>query len=202
MRHRHPAVAMTFVAVAMTSTAALGAGQPLDFAQTCLRYEADIETIADTLSRDGWKQDVDADAVITGLIWIGVTDYFTTDTGGETLETILALKAKTAAALVRKKDIPQSKGRFLMRGEDVLYVMWRQPAISITEIECHAALSADTVRDMSLDLDLASRPAFDQGPTEISKDGRVNVTLLNAEKLAPHTPPGAVVQTYHTSRNQ
>ena len=202
MRRRLSAVAVAFVAVAMTSTTALGAGQPLEFTQTCLRHEADIEIIADTLTNMGWDRNVDADEVISGLTWIGVTEYFTTDTGGETLETIMDLKSGTASALMRKKDIPQSKGRFLMRGKDVLYVMWRQPTASVTEIECHAALSAETARDLTVGLDMESLPAFAPRPTEITDNGRVSIVFLNAAKLAPHTPPGAVVQTYHTSRNQ
>lgn len=188
--------------LAVTSTAALAAGQSLAFAKTCLRSEADIEVIADRLTDLGWERTVDADAVIEGLTWIGVTDYFTTDTGGEALETILDLKAITAAALLRKRDIPQSKGRFLMRGDDVLYVMWRQPTTSVIEIECHAALSAQTTLDFTAHLDLSSLPAFDLRPTEITEDGRVSISLLNPEKLAPYSPPSAVVKTYHTSRNQ
>ncbi|NNL18665.1 MAG: hypothetical protein HKP37_08000 [Boseongicola sp.] len=199
---RLSAVAIALTVVATTSTAASAIEQPLEFAQTCLQPADEIDSIADKLEDAGWNRSFDADAVVTGLTWIGITDYFTTDTGGETLEAIMALKAKTASALLRKKDIPQSKGRFLARGDDILYIMWRQPKATVTEIECHAALSVETMRETFAQLDLATRPAFHQGPAEISAAGRVTISLLNPEKLAPHSPPGAVVKTYHTSRNQ
>lgn len=199
---RLSAVVAALVAVTATSTATLAAGQPLEFAQVCLRYEADIDTITDTLAESGWEQTAETDTLIEGLTWIGTTEYFASDSGGERLETILALKAKTAAALLRKKDIPQSKGRFLTRGEDVLYVMWRQPSASVTEIACHAALSAQSTQQLLAHVDASDFPDFKQLPTEITENGRVSISLLNTETLSPLTPPSAVLKTYHTSQSQ
>lgn len=200
MRLSRSAVAASVLAVMAVSSAAMAAEQPLEFKETCLQYSDDIDAIVDTLTQAGWQQTDAPDLLVEGLTWIGTTEYFASDSGGETLEAIYALKAKTAKALLRKMDIPQSKGRFLTRGDDVLYLMWRQPTSSMTEVACHAALSEASAQSLVAGLSAADLTDFTQLPTEISENGRVSVSLLNAETLSPFTPPRAVLKTYHVSQ--
>lgn len=181
--------------IAFLATSAHAANE-LRLLDVCLRADHDISIMSDRLSEFGWVETSEkTDTLTNGLKWIGTTQYFTTDSGGELLETILDLKERTAAGLLRKKDIPQSKNRFLVREDEVLHVMWRKPTPAFTEVECHAALSPTTVEDIQK-AHGALTTAFTRLPTRKSDGGQVDISLLNSYILESYEAPAAILRTY------
>ncbi|MEO9824654.1 MAG: hypothetical protein ABJF50_09605 [Paracoccaceae bacterium] len=194
------------LSLALFASASALAAQPLAFVSTCLQAEDDIDTIATTLIDQGWEQvGKTSETAVSDLSWVLSSYYFNSDSGGESVTSILELQTKTAAAMLKKKDIPQSKSRIFVRDTDdapeTLRVTWQQPIETLTEYGCQAALSASsttTLRgDASDDL-----PAFFAMPLQNIGNGYAAFTLLNAAKLAPLTPPNAIVITQAERRGE
>ena len=172
----------------------------LSFIDHCLA-QTELDALEAALIGTGWSGGSDArDTLIDGLGWIGASQYFVGDSGGERVETVLELKTKSAGGLLRKVDIPQSKNRYMVRGSgggrEVLHVMWRQPVQTVTEVECRAALLPVSLTEIRAQIGAQDLPAFAPMKTVKVDDGTLNITLLNSDALAPLTPPDAIVTTY------
>lgn len=188
-----PAVCATAIGIAICASAAVA--HPLAFVGTCTAAEGDIEMIEKTLLEQGWLLiDGPSDSAAANLSWVLASYYFNGDSGGESLTSILELQAKTAQALLKKKDIPQSKSRIFERGGETLRLTVQHPTETLTEYGCQAALSATSTKTLrrsgSSDL-----PAFSPMPLQKTGNGDAAFTLLNAEKVRPLTPPDAIVIT-------
>ena len=181
-----------------------GEGTGLLFADTCIG-STDLAAIEATLADKGWSvATAESDALIDGLAWIGTSQYFTTDSGGELVETILALKTKAAHGLLRKVDIPQSKNRYFTRnteaGAEVLHVMWRQPVPTTIEVECRAALSTPLLTNAATPFGKPNFPAFAQFTLREAENENATLIHLSPNALAPLKPPKAIVTTYKTEK--
>ncbi|MCM2563450.1 hypothetical protein M8756_15020 [Lutimaribacter sp. EGI FJ00015] len=175
--------------------------QQLDFLSACTG-DADIDRAERDLQALGWSTVNDPnDALIEDIAWINAAVYFAGDTGGETLERVMELQRKAAANLVRRKDLPRSRHRFLTRDGETLVLFWRgyDPVNDI--LECRAALDPATMSGIrAARPDTGTLPAYSPMPP-ISVDGaRVEITLLNTPALTAHDAPDAIIHTYATQR--
>lgn len=194
------------LSLALFASASALAAQPLAFVTTCLEAEDDIDTIATTLTEQGWKQaDGAPESAISGLSWVLSSYYFNSDSGGESVTSILELQSKTAAAMLKKKDIPQSKSRIFVRDTDdrpeTLRVTWQQPIETLTEYGCQAALSPSSTTTLRGNTS-GDLPAFFALPLQEIGQGYAAFTLLDTGKLAPMTPPDAIVITHAKRRGE
>ena len=182
-----------------------GTEHALSFVNTCMG-EPELEAIEDALVQQSWQATAPSDDLINGLAWIGMNLYFIGDSGGERYDTIYDLKLKSAKGMLRKKDIPQSMNRYMVRGSgggrEVLHVMWRQPVQTVTEVECRAALLPVSLTEIRAQIGAQDLPAFAPMKTVKVDDGTLNITLLNSDALAPLTPPDAIVTTYRQVRTE
>jgi hypothetical protein len=175
---------------------------PFEFLDTCMEL-TDLNHIQAALGEMGWvAAPTTSPSLVSGLAWIGATSYFTTDSGGELVESVLELKTKSAEGLLRKKDIPQSKNRYFLRqsenGEDVLHVMWRKPVPSMIEVECRAALLPTLAYEI-LRAELGTLSTFARIQSDVP---RMTLTLLNASDLAEFSPPDAILTTYRQVKTE
>lgn len=180
--------AIAFCACAATAAAGFAAPAANDLASPCLVPAFDIEDTTTRLSDEGWAQvpagDLEA-AVIEQLIWPQTVHYFTSDTGGESLNSVLELQRKTVRGFVRKKDIPQSKTRIMTRqvagGLEMVLVSWRQVIPQTIQIDCRFAVSAATLSG-STQADFESQPQTDLSDGETIR--LVDTVLLNQSSLS------------------
>ena len=179
-------------------------GADVSFIDTCLG-STDLAAIEATLVAKGWSAaTAENNALIDGLAWIGTSQYFTTDSGGEHVEALLALKTKAAHGLLRKVDIPQSKNRYFTRktkaGEEALHVIWRQPVPKMIEVECRAALSSPLLSNARTPIGKLDFPSFAQFTLREAENENATLIHLSPDALAPLTPPNAIVTTYKTEK--
>lgn len=161
----------------------------------CLMPAYDMEDVTARLSDESWAPIPAGEpetAVIEQLIWPQTVYYFTSDTGGETLNSVLDLQRKTVRGFVRKKDLPQSKTKILTRdvsgNQETVLVSWRQSVPETIQIDCRFAVSAATLPG-------ATQTEFEPQPRIDLSDGPitriVDTVLLNQSSLGQKT--GAAV---------
>jgi len=175
---------------ACAATAGLAVATPAVNASVnaCLVPAYDMEDVTAVLSDEGWAPiptGEPAAVVIEQLIWPQTVYYFTSDTGGQALNSVLDLQRKTVRGFVRKKDIPQSKTRILTRqvaGElETVVVSWRQAVPRTIQISCRFAVSAATLPG-STQAEFEPQPQTDLSDGAITR--LVDTVLLNQSGLS------------------
>lgn len=138
--------------VAFSLTQAMAMPQIEPSITACHTPNGQIDDTVTALAQDGWTQlpagEMPAD-IADLLIWPQIVFYTTGDTGGADLTSLADIQRKSVAGFARKKDIPQSKTRILIRDKsgqtEAALVLWQQPVPHQTIVICRLALSAGTV---------------------------------------------------------
>lgn len=194
-------VVLALATVAALVAAPLRAEGPLSdlsFIPACLMVSDDIDSITAALAQAGWEVRAElTDAMVEDIAWINSTFYFSGDTGGETLGNVLELQRKAARGMARKVDTPQSKTRFLTHEGETLVLAVNTDHAGATSVACRVAAEPSTMAGLRASLGgSGADPAYMPLKTLHQGKARIDITLLNADRLAGYDAPDAIVFTH------